>query len=92
MKAVKRIFQVLAGLWLLAMITLGFGSAWLTNNPEVAADAAASAVGVDFADIASDGSTSRARMEAQERALDNGWGDEQALPRNADLESGGWAD
>lgn len=92
MKVVKRIFQIAAGLWLLAMIVLGAGTAWLQNNPETVTAAVEDAVGLEQVDTRHARSVGRARAEAWERAYDNGWGEGQALPENATLESGGWAD
>ena len=93
MKTVKRIFQVLAGLWLLAVLVLGIGSAWLTNNPEVMTDAVAEVSGLDEVDYYHNRSpVERERERAQERAEDAGWGKGQSLSEDAKFESGGWGD
>lgn len=88
----KRIFQVLAGLWLVGVLVLGVGSAWLQNNPEVFADAAvttADGAGIDEPRISD---ASRERMEGQLRAAEAGWDAGASLPEEPNSESGGWAE
>lgn len=93
MRVVKRIFQVLAGLWLLGMLVLGIGGAWLTNNPEVVVDAVVDVSGLDDVDAYREiPSATREQRRAQERAADAGWGKGQSLSEDAKFESGGWAD
>lgn len=92
MTALKRIFQVLAGLLLLAMLGLGFGSAWVTNNPEAVADVAANVVELEYANSFRDAGPAREQLKAQHRARDAGWGHGQSLSEDANSGSGGWAD
>ncbi|MCR2833128.1 hypothetical protein [Parerythrobacter lacustris] len=46
MRAIKIILGVFAGLWLLTVILIGAGGAWLSNNPDVVAEAAVEASGI----------------------------------------------
>ncbi|MET0588517.1 MAG: hypothetical protein ABWZ75_08345 [Novosphingobium sp.] len=93
MKVVKRIFQVLAGLWLLGVLVVGIGGAWLTNNPEVVVDAVADVTGLEDAGAYRQiPSATREHKRAQERAADAGWCKDQSLSEDAKFESGGWGD
>lgn len=47
MRAIKIILGVFAGLWLLTVIMIGVGGAWLSSNPDVIAEAAVEAAGIN---------------------------------------------
>jgi hypothetical protein len=47
MNSVRTIFKLIGAIWLIAVLAIGFGGAWLQHNPEAAGAYALGAMNVD---------------------------------------------
>jgi len=78
---IRKLARILSGFWLVGILVLGAGGAWLSSNPDTVANSALSAAGFDADELRTVEARHKVQKAAQRKAREyegGGWGAEAA--------------